>query len=89
VVTSAWLLSPVYSVVVGIGQVEAPGADLGRRTVIGRVLRHGRDYGIHMAALPVAIVVGGWAVLAVMTVIAALDLLFLAMRIYTFGFLRS
>lgn len=81
-VASGWLFSPVYSATLAIANLASPATPLVRRFWLGRMLRQGRDYGIHIAALSLAMLIGGWAVLIVLGVSAAWNLAFLAVAIY-------
>jgi phosphatidylglycerophosphate synthase len=81
-VTGGWLISPFYGAIVGVNE-EALGP--GRVAPLRDLVTQARDYGIHVAVLPVAMLVGTAAVTAILSVIASLNFVALLLGIDLHG----
>ncbi|CAN5674049.1 hypothetical protein BH24ACT26_BH24ACT26_13320 [soil metagenome] len=81
-VAGGWLISPYYGGILGLHEVPVGTPEL--RSVKG-VVRQARDYGFHVALLPLATLVSPWSVATILAVIAALNFLSLFLGINLHG----
>jgi phosphatidylglycerophosphate synthase len=80
-VAGGWLISIFYTGILGSSTVPKTG----RTSSLRRIVTHGRDYGLHVALLPLAMLTGAPAVAVIMSVIAGLNFIALFLGIGSHG----
>jgi phosphatidylglycerophosphate synthase len=81
-ITAAWLIAPYYK---GVLELLPSGMKSTGSSAAYNVVRHVRDFGLYVAVLPVAIVIGGEAVLGVLIVTSVLEFAALARGIWSYS----
>jgi phosphatidylglycerophosphate synthase len=81
-ITAAWLIAPYYK---GVLELLPDGMKSVGTSAAYSFLRHTRDFGLYVAVLPIAIVIGGEAVLGVLIVTSVLEFAALTRGIWSYS----